>query len=216
MSNNEEYHKIQSLFLRNPDTKFTTFLPRYTCPEFEYLKDNEWIFTEKVDGTNVRVHWDHRTKSVTIGGRTKDAQMPTFLYSELLKAFTPEKLSSCFQTVSATLYGEGYGAKIQKGGGDYIKDGCGFILFDIALTYWLGREDLEINAEKLGIPLVPIISQGGLGRAVELCISGFDSKLRSSPPEGLVIKPAAELRARNGNRIITKLKLKDFKRESHE
>ena len=24
----------------------------------EYLKDNDWIFTEKIDGTNVRVHWD--------------------------------------------------------------------------------------------------------------------------------------------------------------
>lgn len=26
--------------------------------EFDYLKDNTWIFTEKVDGTNIRIMWD--------------------------------------------------------------------------------------------------------------------------------------------------------------
>ena len=24
----------------------------------EYLKDNKWVFTHKIDGTNVRVFWD--------------------------------------------------------------------------------------------------------------------------------------------------------------
>ena len=51
-----EYHKIQSLFLRDPATQHRTFLHgQWSMPEFEYLADLEWTFTEKVDGTNIRV-----------------------------------------------------------------------------------------------------------------------------------------------------------------
>ncbi len=53
-----EYHKIQSIYLRDPETKHKRFLiGQWTLPEFEYLADNEWSFTEKVDGTNIRIYW---------------------------------------------------------------------------------------------------------------------------------------------------------------
>ena len=32
---------------------------RFRNPLVEYLKDNEWVFTEKVDGTNIRVFCFH-------------------------------------------------------------------------------------------------------------------------------------------------------------
>lgn len=51
----------------------------------EYLKDLEWIFTEKVDGTNVRVHWDGH--KVSFGGRTDNTQMPMPLVERLQKVF---------------------------------------------------------------------------------------------------------------------------------
>ncbi len=42
-----EYHKIQTVFKRNPENKFKTLLiGDYSMPEFEYLKDNIWSFTE--------------------------------------------------------------------------------------------------------------------------------------------------------------------------
>ena len=47
----KEYHKIKTVFKRDPVTKFKTLLEgEFASPEFEYLKNNEWIFTEKVDG----------------------------------------------------------------------------------------------------------------------------------------------------------------------
>lgn len=205
-----EYHKIQSLYLRDPITKHKTFLMgQYSIPEFEYLKDVQWEFSEKVDGTNVRVYWDG-TK-VTFEGRTKDAQMPTFLFQRLGEMFPMSKFYALFGDKPVTLYGEGYGAKIQKGGGDYLSDGQSFILFDIFIGDWfLPYTERFAIAESLGIKAVPTIGLGKLSDAVELCSKGFPSVLRTSAPEGLVIRPTVELRTRRGERIITKLKLKDF------
>ena len=53
----KEYHKIDSLYMREEATK--RLLPGvYRNPAVAYLKDNEWTFTEKIDGTNIRVVWD--------------------------------------------------------------------------------------------------------------------------------------------------------------
>ena len=48
----KEYHKINSIFQRDERGRFTK---KYSIPEFEYLKDNIWTGTEKVDGTNIRI-----------------------------------------------------------------------------------------------------------------------------------------------------------------
>ena len=52
MKQSNKYHKILSLFKRNMtgDKKF--LLGEWTTPELEYLKDKEWVFTEKVDVNN--------------------------------------------------------------------------------------------------------------------------------------------------------------------
>lgn len=205
-----EYHKIQSVFLRDPATKHKNFLEGcWTLPEFRYLANNEWHGTEKIDGTNVRIYWDADAKKVSFNGRTKDAQMPTFLFEKLTELFPPEKFTS---PNSLTLYGEGYGAKIQKGGGDYIPDGCGFILFDVWCGIWLNRNSVAEIAEELGIPVAPTVFSGTLIEAVNFVRDGFDSKLRKSAPEGLVLRPYEELFTRRGERLITKIKVKDFER----
>ena len=205
-----EYHKIQSIYLRDPATKHKTFLEgQYSIPEFEYLENSLWVATEKVDGTNVRVYWDVEAKKVSFNGRTKDAQMPTFLFDKLIELFPVEKFLQFEHSI--TLYGEGYGAKIQKGGGDYIQDGCGFILFDVFCGCWLERNSVEDIAAKLSIPTVPIFGEAYLRDFVDLCKRGFKSALKDSEPEGFVIRPKVELLTRRGQRVITKIKIKDFK-----
>lgn len=204
-----EYHKIHSVYKRDPSGK-RFLVGEYSLPEFEYLKDLEWVFTEKVDGTNVRVRWDG--VAAEFGGRTDSAQMPTFLYKKLQEIFLPDRLWDALGGDNFVLYGEGYGAKIQKGGGDYIADGCGFILFDVyAGSLWLKREDVEDIANKLSIPCVPVVGTGTLGDAERICRDGFESRLKGTPPEGLVMRPKVELRTRRGERVITKLKLRDFR-----
>jgi hypothetical protein len=50
-----EYHKIQSVFKRDMETKHKTLIiGNFSTPEFEYLQNNIWEFDEKVDGTNLK------------------------------------------------------------------------------------------------------------------------------------------------------------------
>lgn len=203
------YHKIQSIFKRDPATKNKTFLESdYSLPEFEYLAYNQWVFTEKVDGTNIRVMFDGGGV-VEFGGKTDGAQIPATLYKELNEIFRAEALRGVFDH-PVIFYGEGYGAKIQKGGGNYRED-QGFVLFDIKIgDYWLRRDDIEEIAAKLNIDVVPILGVGTLKEAVEACRKGFTSMWGVFEAEGIVAKPKVELKARNGSRIITKVKCRDF------
>ena len=118
------------------------------------------MFTEKVDGMNIRIMWNG--KEIIYAGRSDNAQIPMplmYRLDELFKAKI-ERFIEIFseQDSSVCLYGEGYGAKIQKGGGNYISDGVGFVLFDIQIDgIYLDRESVEDIASKLGISVVPII-----------------------------------------------------------
>ena len=202
----KEYPKINSIFKRDAGGKFIE--GNYSCPEFEFLAGNKWVWTEKVDGTNVRVMWDKEVSKLRFGGRTDNAQFLTSLY-ECLCGLFPLELFKDKETMC--LYGEGYGAKIQKGGGNYKKDGVGFVLFDILMgNWWLKRDAIEKIAEEMGIECVPIAGEGTLSEAILLTQGGFKSKWGDFTAEGLVLKPAVELTARNGNRIITKVKCRDF------
>ena len=206
----KEYHKIQTVFKRDSATKFKTLLEGdYSLPEFEYLSENQWVFTEKVDGTNIRIIFDG--ERITFGGKTDNAQIPAFLVAKLTDRFLPqvEAFKELFSD-GVCLYGEGYGARIQKGGGNYRQD-QDFILFDVKIDdWWLQRCDVENVAVKLGIDVVPIIGNGTLIEMVEKARKGFDSTWGNFRAEGIVARPSVELKARNGHRIITKIKCKDF------
>ncbi len=204
----KEYHKIQTVYERDPATKHRTLIDgQFACSAFRFLQDNDWEFTEKIDGTNIRVHCDG--SKVRFGGRTSNAQIPTFLYDKLQEMFGDNgALRQLGDDV--TLYGEGYGAKIQKGG-DYIPDGVDFILFDVRIgDWWLSRNDAYDVADKLGVRPVPHLGHGTLSRAVHMAKAGFQSEIGTALAEGLVMRPGAELFERNGKRVIAKIKCKDF------
>ena len=211
------YHKIQSIYKRHREGPYKgKFIEdEWTTPEIRYLADNRWMWTEKIDGTNVRVGWDGKT--VQIGGRTDKAQMYIPLMDALLQLFTPELMSANFPKVDddpldVCLYGEGYGAKIQKAGGNYRPDGSvSFILFDIRVGHWwLRRDDVEELAAAMCVDHVPIVGRGTIREAVEYVKGNPDSTFGSFRTEGVVCRPEVELAARNGGRIITKIKCKDF------
>ena len=206
----KEYHKINSVFKRDEMGKFTT---EFACPEFEFLKDNTWNFEEKVDGTNIRVIWLGGTNGIEFKGKTDNATIPVPLQKKLAETFQKEKFLAAFpEAPQVTLYGEGFGAKIQKGGGNYIRDGVDFVLFDVKVgDWWLVRDDVRDVARKLGITTVPEIGAGSLQAAIELTKRGFKSQWGDFPAEGIVLRPKVPLFARNGDRIITKLKLKDWR-----
>lgn len=206
----KEYHKINSVYMRDPATSFKTFLlGEWSEPEFGYLAQNEWVFTEKVEGTNIRIMLQDGT--LKFGGKTDNAAIPAFLVERLQERFIPQiaRMREIFPD-GACLYGEGYGAKIQKGGGNYRAD-QDFVLFDAHIgEFWLGRPSIEDIADKLGLDVVPIVGMGTLLEAIDLVQTGFNSRWGSFKAEGLVVRPKVELRTRSGHRIITKIKHKDF------
>ena len=209
----KQYQKIQTVFLRDPGTNHKTLLEgTWAKPEFELLKDINWICTEKIDGTNIRVMWDGL--KVTFGGKTDNAQIPALLLAVLKETFTDEKMKECFsETGNVCLYGEGYGKKIQKGG-NYLPDRADFILFDVKVgEFWLSREANEEIASLLDINVVPVMGVMSLEEAVNLVTVGFKSTIAENKDyiaEGLIMKPVTELYNRKGERVISKVKHKDF------
>ena len=205
-----EYHKIQSIFKRDMQSKRKELIVGdWTTPEFEFLADNKWVFTEKVDGTNIRVIF--KGGIFSFGGRTDRAQIPAPLIERLHEVFLPmERLMAEMFPDGAVLYGEGYGAKIQKGGGNYRPD-QDFVLFDVrAGDWWLQRPNVEGIAEKLKIDVVPVIGEGSLHEAVAIARAGFRSTWGEFEAEGIVARPKTEICARSGRRIIAKIKCCDF------
>lgn len=206
----KEYHKIVTVFERDPETKYRTLKEGiFALPEFDYLQNNQWLWTEKVDGTNIRVLFNG--VELTFGGKTSKAQIPASLVNRLNELFLPLRgqFVEMFEG-GCCLCGEGYGAKIQKGGGNYRPD-QDFVLFDVRVgDWWLQRKDVEGVAGKLGVDIVPIIGIGTLHEMVAKTKAGFESQWGNFLAEGVVARPATELKDRGGRRIITKIKNKDW------
>ena len=211
----KKYHKIDSVYERGDRGRFTD---KFARPEFEYLFNNTWVGTEKFHGVNMRMglkHDGHLVKDIR--GRTDDAQIPPHLLTKMNDLAHSEKFqqwtwSQPIAVHNITLYGEGFGHKIQKEGKLYLGDEVDFILFDVLIDgWWLKREAVDDVANKLGIRSVPVIFEGTLGEAIEKVKDGFDSTIGSARAEGLVLTPKVDLHCRNGERIITKLKEKDFR-----
>lgn len=202
-----EYPKINSIFKR--DTTGKIFLiGQYSQPEFEYLKNNIWLFTEKIDGTNIRVIYNPIYDQLFYCGKTERAQIPTPLLAKLQKTILLGKMKEIFPD-GGCLYGEGYGKGIQSGG-NYSQE-QDFILFDIRVRdFWLLEKDVSDVANKLGLKVVPSIGCGTLDEMVSKTAGGFNSELGNCIAEGIVAKPITPLFDRQGKRIITKVKHKDF------
>jgi ATP-dependent RNA circularization protein (DNA/RNA ligase family) len=210
-----EYPKIQTLFKRDFSTN-KIIESEYTLDEFRYLEGNQWECTEKIDGTNTSVVI---TKdNIEFHGRTENAVIPTELLDKLHQLFPVSIADDIFGhnplLEEITLFGEGYGRKIQSGG-RYIADGVNFILFDVRIDkWWLTRKSVEDIAANLGIDVVPLIGMMTIPEAIQYVKDGFKSLIsedKTLNAEGLVLKTPVGLLGRDGNRIITKIKTKDFR-----
>lgn len=253
----ETYHKIQTLFKRDMDGSLTgkkgkMIRGQWSTPELEFLAPLKWSFSEKVDGTNIRVRLRLVKDSkgdyliVEYGGRSDNAVIPKPLllwleenfptmpmwrrdlqqppYGDRWLALIVWMQENDLEVV--TLFGEGYGAKIQNGG-NYRQDQA-FVLFDAKIgEFWLDRANVKDVGEKLGLEVVPEIGTGTLQDAIDIVSSGLtfnkagaavrwgsgglQSRWGNFEAEGIVARPLVPLFDRKGQRIITKIKGVDFK-----
>ena len=234
------YPHIDTCFKREMDHSS----PYYNCirpdeplvnPVLQWAREIGIRFeaTEKVDGTNMSIYIipvlgpiDQNGGSpkyeykMEVHGKTEKAQINGKLLENIYRKWPLEKLVEVFSkdgiapTETIILYGEGYGAGIQKGG-NYIKDDVDFRLFDVQIgKFWLEREALEDIAFKLSMDIVPVIGYMTIDEAIEYVRVGFKSTIaenRDYDAEGLVLKMPFGLLMRNGGRIMTKIKTCDFR-----
>ena len=206
----KEYEKIETIFERDEKTK-KLIEGKFRNETVEFLKDLQWEFTEKIDGTNIRIYWDGH--KIQYFGRTDKAQIPSQLMNRLIELFggdTNEELfEQKFGSTEVLLIGEGYGAKIQTGE-DYRQDND-FILFDVCINgNYQPRESVKNIAKYFNIDVVPTIMTGKLQEGIDYVKSKPKSKIGTASAEGLVARPIYELKDRIGNRIIVKIKVRDF------
>lgn len=234
----DEYHKINAPYKR--DKKGVMLQGDWCMPELEYLADNEWEFTEKVDGTNIRICFHRRQHDNgldwEIRGRTDNAQIPKPLLESLdslIDSFMIRKIIDVMterDIHDMTVYGEGYGPKI-NGGGKY-GDAPRFVAFDVRVgDFWLMRKDVDDFGDKTGFDTVPVVFTGNLWSGFGMVANGFSRDLAGNfidmrsnghagmksawgdfEAEGLIAVPKVPLFTRSGNRVITKIKHVDFRR----
>jgi len=207
----KEYHKINSLYKRDKSKKMK--FDEYSVPEFDYLKNNIWGFTEKINGTNICVEWTNN--QLWFGGKTGlNSSIPAFLINVLIKTFydKQEVFESEFFNDDVLIVCEGYGKGIQEPDGSKLcPDGQNISIIDININgYWLVYDNCSSIAQNFGIKCVPWIGSGTLEDLHNTVKKGFKSSLGNLIAEGIVAKPIFDLFNRGGERIITKLKYLDF------
>lgn len=206
------YEKIETVFNRDTEGTKRLILGDFRNKTVEFLKDNVWQFTEKIDGTNIRIMWDGHT--ITFGGRTERANIPAHLMNYLNKKFinaeTEELFEQTFGEKEVILFGEGYGAKIQNGG--LYRTDVSFILFDVLICdNYQPRDRVEDIARMFDLEIVPIVYTGTISGAIDYVRSNPKSTIGEAMMEGVVGRPLVEMKDRCGNRMIVKIKYNDFK-----
>jgi ATP-dependent RNA circularization protein (DNA/RNA ligase family) len=209
-----KYPKIETLY--NRDDNFKVVPGDFRVPEFALVK--RWLFTEKIDGRNHRIilHHDGQVKH---RGRTDRAQFADFEMAGAQAAIDEDQLRYVIKEGDSgwpltILYGELYGPKIQ-GGGKY-RDDVGFRLFDIRIEdWWMNWSDVVDIGTQLGLQIVPVLGEYDswlptcLDELLDLLPDG--SRLeKPGEPEGVVARTEPLLMTRRGDRLMWKLKVRDF------
>ena len=194
--------------------------------EIVYSEANE-EGTHQLLGVNFKVDYK---------GKTDNAQIPPALRKHLEENYPLEKILAAWglkpfipyeewkdhkwETIDDIptkwiIYGEGYGANIQSGGG-YIRNGVSFIVFDSKVNdLYLEWDSTKDIAEKLNAPTVPFIGKMTIEEAIDVVATGFKSTIaedKNLDAEGLVLRPEVPIYDRMGRRIITKIKTVDFRK----
>jgi len=199
---------------------------------------SDWFELMKFNG--MKVDFFGRTEKTQFHPSLLDYLKKTFTVEKLGSVFEAKNENngeSC--KPEAWLFMEGYGHKIQKGGNYRSDISCR--LFDVYIPdkknnpmggWWLKPEAIENIALKLGIQTVPTIGIFDTHNAVLMVSGEFDARnvdgLNFFTPqvsvvafldggtenylaEGIVARTVPMLFTRRGERLMWKLKVKDFK-----
>lgn len=213
-----KYEKFSSPFRKDEGFKNTKELS-------QYMPKGKWIKTEKIDGTNIRIILtkpdEEGKREIHIGSRKlilNPDDKTSKQYMDCLLDVNLHKLEEYFKDTDSTvvIYGEGYGAGVQKGGiYSNIKQ---FRVFDIrigsAYQDFAYVEKVCIDNQLNIVPVIEEIEEINYMECVN-ALANFKETLitggSGGKPEGIVYKHEPVLLNKYKERLIFKVKFKDFK-----
>lgn len=212
------YHKISGPFKRSATDLKKVDVTKFVSPTVELLTHSDiWLFTEKIDGTNVRLIWDGH--NLSYNGRSNNADLHKDLKKVLDGLWTErvgleQRIEELFGEREVIIIGEGYGPGIQKGGGNYAAEKS-FIAYDVMVDgKYLAYDTSRALLTELSIPALQAISEypASLGWGIDIVANGLYSQFGNKDfyAEGLVAITDRPLYDNNGNRLIVKLKHEDL------
>jgi len=218
-----KYPKIKTLYVRkNPEQGRKSFVEKgkFSSPVFPNIR--KYIVTEKIDGKNIRLVFSK--DKAEFYGRTNKAQ-----FSDTEKEYLQDIVNKSKKymqefivgsDVQMCIFAELFGYNIQKAGHLYSKDRYRLAAFDFAILadriYWQPWEKVIEIAKALNLEIVPVIENiYCIDKIVGIVQDGFNSQISEAKQiaEGIVARAYPQVFFANGNRVMFKLKYKDFYRQ---
>ena len=210
----DKYPKISTLFPFNKEIKKFDSTKGFANENVGFLVHHTWLWSEKIDGTNVRIHWDGYNLSYK--GRKDNsefsAEQDEFLAVEIANMDLGQLIEQTFGEKEVYIFGELHGKNIQKAGPLY-SDQYQFRVFDMKVNgIWINRlvKLEEIANGILGLEVAPLILVGTIDDAIRHVKVNTKSTFSDAPLEGLVGVPMGGLLDNQGRRIAVKVKKRDL------
>lgn len=199
-----EHHKRILTCTCEPET--------FRDPLVALLASEEWVPRRKIDGANIRIQWDG--EEALWNGKTDAFQCSGSLTEYMNSTFLEEIFEEKFgRDCKVVLFGEHMGPKVQ--GNELKLDKDEVFLFDVNINgFWQPKETVREIATYFNVRTVYDLSVGELPDTLPLfTIIHLVSRGFTKDWEGIVATPAVECRNQKGERIIVKVKTKDYYRD---
>jgi len=204
-------HRTLTLPWQYPDSP-----KKWRESELHYLANNLWAYRRKLDGENMRVMWDGE-KAIWSGKSddfTCDEETTKMMNQKFQEEIFEEKFG---REKTVLLFGERMGPKCQ--GNELGLEESTFVLFDVKIgDVWLEPKNVVAIAKYFDVPSCYDYMQEGVKPVMEG--DGYVDTLTNLIKrvnkgefrewEGLVATPETGLCNRKGERLIVKVKNKDY------
>ena len=219
------YTKIDTVLQRDLEGTKRLIPGTFRDPAVQYLKDLPWEVQEKVDGTNIQIWFDGNR--VQIMGRDEKSLIPDELMDVLKAKFLNDETEQLFEQmfppkldeegneklVEVSIFGEGIGPKIQKVGPLYGSE-YRFLVFDVRVSGVYLEHSSDIYKQVINafdLETVPDLPDMTIGEAEAYVTKKPQSLVNpNAPMEGVVLRPKVRLYNQKGERLIVKVKCRDY------
>lgn len=184
----------------------------YRDPMVAFLADNDWEIRRKVDGENIRIRWDG--EQALWNGKTNAFQCSLEFHEYMDNTFLEEIFEEKFgRDKEVIIFGEKMGPKTQ--GNELGLDKDEIIIYDVCIDgYWLDKWSVKSIADYFNVRTVYDLMGPDVQHPWRLpMIINAVAHGQFEDWEGIVAVPMVECRDQKGNRVIVKVKNKDYLRE---